>query len=194
MSDNDNDNGNDNPPPPSPVIALHGMWVLTKKKHHDDGFDFEPHRICLKQHIDFLKVRPTCPDFLNPSHKGSCSCMATITLTTKQLELTVDSLIKFAIMLRKHQQAKLKEWMTYVQAASKTLVGFGCAAQAKVFILPGSESIMICRNALGYLIGFNADAWQAVKGFVKHGVDPHHGLDGFLSNNFKLEYDDASII
>jgi hypothetical protein len=54
---------------------------------------------------------------------------------------------------------------------------------SKTFILPGSNTRMICSNALARLTGFSRTAWNTVKSSYKKQELPVHGLHGRTGPN-----------
>lgn len=156
----------------------------TKKERTD--FDYSEYRAETLGFLDMLGNMGNCFDVYNPTRRVACSCMADLELTEEEAETTIDYLINFFKLSYDEQRSLILEWRRY----SKTFRSFNndpSLSPHQTFLLPGSASHRVCKNAIAKLVGRGKTAWASIGKVGKE----KHGLAGRKANNkMKPEVED----
>jgi hypothetical protein len=98
----------------------------------------------------------------------------------------------FALKCKKDQQGILLQWMRYAEMMRRE-TGAGMQGATKMFLLPGSNTTLVCANAMARMIGFSRRAWGTVKEAYLQKAIPMHGLIGKAGNKKNQSYEDLMV-
>ena len=166
----------------SPVADLHSCWMECSEKEKD-SFDFGPWENDLAEFLTMMMNSGRCKDLHNASRETKCLCMEELRdhITEEEKERVVAYLIIYARMGFREQRSLVAEWKRY--AASTRMFGDHRANQHKVFLLPGSHTHKVCKNAVALIIGKKREAWSSI------GTKDSHGLANRPSNRSTRQED-----
>jgi len=168
----------------SPVQEVHRKWLKTPKKKQSE-FDHDDATTLFFPFLTWVCGR-RCLDVRNTVTK--CTCMMIENVTLDERVECAYTLEDFAIKSKEEQQTLILQWMRYAEVMQREV---GRGTQGRLYLLPGSNNKLICRNALARIIGFKRTAWNAVKkAYSKKIARPKHGLCGKAGNKKNKDYDD----
>ena len=133
-----------------PLNEFRKEWQRCPKKQQD-SFDFEPWREELESFIHLLANSGACEDIHNPGRRINCTCLQDLDFSDEEeQEAIFDYLFQYAKMSWSEQRAIIREWKRY---ATGFRITSGMRNNHQVYLLPGSPTHRICKNALAKLIG-----------------------------------------
>ena len=166
----------------SPVAALHSCWNECSEKEKD-SFDFEPWEGDIAEFLTLMMNSGRCIDLHNASRVSKCNCMEELrdNITDEEKDRVVAYLIIYARMGFREQRSLVAEWKRYAFSTKALCDRRG--DQHKVYLLPGSQTFKICKNAVAHIIGKGRAAWNSI------GKKDSHGLADRKSNHSTREED-----
>jgi hypothetical protein len=167
----------------SPVGDLHSCWIECSEKEKD-SFDFGPWETDIAEFLTMMMNSGRCMDLHNASRETKCMCMEELRdhITEEEKDRVVAYLIIYARMAFREQRSLVAEWKRY--AASSRMMGGHRTDQHKVFLLPGSHTHKICKNAIARIIGKKKVAWNSIGR-----KEDSHGLADRPSNHSTRQED-----
>ncbi|CAB9531119.1 hypothetical protein SEMRO_3257_G345920.1 [Seminavis robusta] len=165
----------------SPVVK-----PSSKKAH-----ELEEMQECnLEKLVEYVRAaieKPFCFDLINkPGRRTTCTCLQDLGEQIDDEEVGLEACAKSLFLFCKLDYAErkrmVKEWIRSGLAAQLMFQGMQRETTTRVFLLPGSTTRLICRNALCQFIGYGQKSWKGVVKLVKSGDDPVHGLKNKVGN------------
>jgi hypothetical protein len=158
-----------------PLCEFRRQWNASNKREKEE-FDYSEFRAGTLGLLDMLGNAGNCFDVQNPSRRVACSCMANLVLTEEETEATIDYLINFFKLRYEEQRSLILEWKRY----SKTFRSFNndeALSSHQTYLLPGSSTHRVCKNAIAKLVGKERHAWSSIgkPGKAKHGLAEQKG-------------------
>ena len=144
----------------------------------------EPWKSDLDEFFTLLMNRGACPDIHNAPRLTTCTCMVQLqaTLTDDDRNVVLAYLVQYAKLEWPRQRHLILEWKKYAEATRLLLEGLRRSEQLQVFLLPGSSTHKICKNAMATILGKSKFAMENIG---KEGKDVH-GLAQRDTSNFAL--------
>lgn len=127
-----------------------------------------------------------CVDLHHASRLTKCMCMEDLRneITEEEKDRVVAYLIIYARMGYREQRSLVAEWKRYAEATRASIAGMEHRhTQHKIYLLPGSHTNRICKNAVAKIIGKKKEAWGSI------GKKISHGLSNRPSNNAMKQED-----
>ena len=172
-----------NKPQRHPLDAFRRQW-LGLKICERESFDVSVYRDETLAFLDTLGNLGCCRDIVNPRNSIECYCMSNLDLTEEEAEQTVDYLINYFKLTFSEQRSLILEWKRYAKTLSEMHHGESFSySQYQIFLLPGSSTHRLCRNAVATLVGKSRHAWTSIGLEGKEA----HGLLNQKSNNTMSE-------
>jgi hypothetical protein len=118
--------------------------------------------------LDLLSNSGSCIDMYNPNHTTRCNCMAELDFANEEeQEAVFNYLSKYAIMPWCEKRNLVLEWKRCASAFRSSFM----ENRNRVYLLPGSSTYKICKNALARIIGKERHAWDSIQeGKEEHGL------------------------
>ncbi|CAB9511400.1 hypothetical protein SEMRO_483_G152000.1 [Seminavis robusta] len=157
----------------SPVAKLSSKMAKDLEENEGDSLDN------LVEYVNSALAKTVCFDLVNkPGRATSCTCLHDLQeqIDDDDIHSCAKALFLFCKLDYAERKRMVKEWIRSGLAAQLMFQGLHRESSTRVFLLPGSTTRLICRNALCQLIGYGQKAWKGVVKLVKSGDDPVHGL------------------
>ena len=158
--------------PRSPVADLHACWSECNEKEKD-SFDFEPWKVDMEEFLTLMMNSGFCVDVYHPSRVTKCRCMEDLRheITEEEKDRVIGYLVIYARMGFREQRSLVAEWKRYAHSNKVAMGGTEHrSTQHKVYLLPGSHTHKICKNAVAKIIGKKKTAWASIGKKDGHGL------------------------
>ena len=163
-----------NKPLRHPLNEFTRCWKQCTKQEQAE-FDFEPWRSDYESFLDLLCNSGECVDIHNPGRKTGCNCMGELDLTEGELNSLMNYLFRYARMSWEEQRSLVLEWKRHanlLRFCDNDPSARGQVNVKTVYLLPGSSTHIICKNAIARLVGKSRFAWDSIgkEGKEEHGL------------------------
>ncbi len=164
----------------SPLPGLRHRWRKLKMSEKQSFLNNPRWPNQIHSFLDDLNSRPCCGNMFNPQRDSKCSCLFGI-FTEELMRSVVDELFKFALLDFEAQNLLVVSWIRYAGILSRAMPRQ--QGRQLVYVLPGTDHQLVCKNAISILIGYVKRAWYRIKNLVRDGKSISHGLTGKIGNN-----------
>jgi len=162
----------------SPVLDIRQDWNKCKKADKE-AFKTDRHHVDrLLLWIESVKAENYCQDIFNSNRNTKCQCFHDAELTDETKEGVALELFRISVLDFEPRKMLFVFWIRYAQLLSRHPI----ISKTITFLLPGTATTLVCRNAVARLVGLGKTIWSELMHHLRDGTLPTHGLKGKASN------------